>query len=93
MTPPVVLFSSGLDSAVLLADAAARYGSAQPVYVRSGLAWEAAERAVATQFLAAAAFGVPPMVTLTVDMRDVYPASHWAVRAEAPGFEKADDEV
>jgi hypothetical protein len=38
MTPPVVLFSAGLDSAVLLADAAAR-GEAQPVYVSAGLAW------------------------------------------------------
>jgi len=33
-----VLFSGGLDSAVLLADEAAR-GVVQPVYVSSGLAW------------------------------------------------------
>jgi hypothetical protein len=38
-----VLFSAGLDSAVLLADAASK-GTAIPIYVASGLAWEAAEQ-------------------------------------------------
>ena len=33
------------------------------------------------------------MATLTVDMRDVYPASHWAVRGEAPGFDTPDEDV
>jgi 7-cyano-7-deazaguanine synthase len=33
------------------------------------------------------------MATLTVDMRDVYPASHWAVRGEAPGFNTPDEDV
>ena len=93
MTPPVVLFSSGLDSAVLLADAASRYGSAQPVYVRAGLAWEEAERRTAERFLGAVSFAVRPLVTLTVDMRDVYPATHWAVRGEAPAFDSPDEDV
>src|SRR5688572_31555221 len=30
---------------------------------------------------------VEALVTLTVDMRDVYPSQHWAVRGAAPGFE------
>ncbi len=93
MTPPVVLFSAGLDSAVLLADAAKRYGSAQPIYVRSGLAWEAAELRIAERFLAALPFDVRGLTTLTVDMRDVYPASHWAVRGEAPAFDTPDEDV
>ena len=93
MTPPVVLFSSGLDSAVLLADAARRYGGAQPVYVRAGLAWEETELRIAEQFLAATRFGVSPLKTLTVDMRDVYPATHWAVRGEAPAFDTPDEDV
>ncbi len=93
MTPPVVLFSAGLDSAVLLADASARYGTVQPVYVRAGLAWEAAEQQVAERFLRDAKIASRPLVTLTVDMRDVYPESHWAVRGEAPAFDTPDEDV
>jgi 7-cyano-7-deazaguanine synthase len=95
MTRPAVLFSSGLDSAVLLLHAAARHGGAQPIYVSTGLAWEAEERAMAERFLAAvpASAGVLPMAALGVDMRDVYPASHWAVRGEAPGFATPDEDV
>ena len=43
-----VLLSGGLDSAVLLAEEAAR-GDVQPIYVSVGLAWEAAERAPSTR--------------------------------------------
>lgn len=95
MTVPAVLFSSGLDSAVLLADAAATAGGAQPIYVRAGFAWEADEQMVAERFLAALdpALCVQAMRTLTVDMRDVYPPTHWAVRGEAPGFDTPDEAV
>ena len=93
MTPPVVLFSAGLDSAVLLADASARYGTVQPVYVRAGLAWEATEQPLAERFLRDAKIESRPLVTLTVDMRDVFPESHWAVRGEAPAFDTPDEDV
>src|SRR5689334_11779704 len=93
MTAPVVLFSAGLDSAVLLADAVERYGSAQPVYVRAGLAWEDVEHEVARRFLAMRDDRVRPLVTLTIDMRDVYPASHWAIRGEAPAYDTPDEDV
>lgn len=93
MTPPVVLFSAGLDSAVLLAEASARYGSVQPVYVRAGLAWEPSEQQVAARFLREAKIVSRPLVTLTVDMRDVYPDAHWAVRGEAPAFDTPDEDV
>ena len=94
MTPPVVLFSAGLDSAVLLAEAAARQG-AQPVYISAGLAWEAEERLMAGRFLSALAArgGVQPMAELVVDMRDVYPPGHWAIRGEAPAFDTPDTDV
>ena len=94
MTPPVVLFSAGLDSAVLLADAAAR-GEAQPVYVNAGMAWEPGEQAMAERFLTALgnAEAVRPMARLAVDMRDVYPAGHWAIRGEAPAFDTPDTDV
>jgi 7-cyano-7-deazaguanine synthase len=92
--PAAVLFSCGLDSAVLLADAA-RHGPAQPVYVRAGLAWEEDELACADRLLSAAPFAgrVRPLARLSVDMRDVYPAHHWAVRGEAPAFDTPDEAV
>ena len=89
-----VLFSAGLDSAVLLAQAA-RQGPAVPVYVSAGLAWEDAERQAVERLLRSAPFagrtGAPVM--LQVDMRDVYPASHWAVRGQAPAFDTPDEDV
>lgn len=90
-----VLFSAGLDSAVLLADAARRYATVQPIYVSAGLAWEAGERAYAERLLAAPPYAprVKPLAALAVDMRDVYPASHWAVRGDAPAFDTPDTDV
>src|SRR5690242_2461625 len=86
-----VLFSSGLDSAVLLAHAAARWPTApiQPIYVSAGLAWEREEREMAARFLASPKFTntILPLAALTVDMRDVYPPSHWAIRGEPPGYD------
>ncbi|HEX5474221.1 MAG TPA: 7-cyano-7-deazaguanine synthase [Vicinamibacterales bacterium] len=89
-----VLFSAGLDSAVLAASAA-RNGRVQPIYVRAGLAWEAEEQAMAARLLASAPYSarVLPLVTLTVDMRDVYPAAHWAVAGHPPAFDTPDEEV
>lgn len=95
MTRPAVLFSSGLDSAVLLMHAAKHHGSALPIYVSAGLAWEETERAGAERFLASlpAGAGVLPMAALSVEMRDVYPVGHWAVRGNAPAFDSPDADV
>ena len=89
-----VLLSGGLDSAVLLAEEAAR-GDAQPVYVSVGLAWEAAERAMVTAFLASPIVHgrVRPLVSLSVDMRDVYAATHWAVEGNPPEYHTPDEDV
>ncbi len=92
-----VLFSAGLDSAVLLAHAASTspHGRIQPIYVSAGLAWEAEEMAMARRFLSAQTFSsrLVPLVTLTVDMRDVYPATHWAIRGEPPAYDTPDEDV
>jgi len=92
-----VLFSAGLDSAVLLAHAASRspHGRIQPIYVSAGLAWESEEIAMAQRFLSAQTFGprLAPLVTLTVDMRDVYPPTHWAIRGEPPAYDTPDEDV
>jgi 7-cyano-7-deazaguanine synthase len=92
---PAILFSAGLDSAVLLVDAAARAGGAQPIYVSAGLGWEASERRAAERFLTAlpSTLHIRPLVSLTVDMRDVYPATHWAITGEAPAFDTPDSDV
>jgi 7-cyano-7-deazaguanine synthase len=89
-----VLCSAGLDSAVLLADAASK-GRAVPIYVATGLAWELAERRILARLVAALPHreNVAGIVTLHVDMRDVYPATHWAIRGEAPAFDTPDEDV
>jgi 7-cyano-7-deazaguanine synthase len=88
-----VLFSGGLDSAVLVADAAAS-GTVQPIYVGVGFAWEAEERAMAARLFASPAFAaIPAPVHLQFDMRDVFPPDHWAILGRAPAFESPDEEV
>jgi 7-cyano-7-deazaguanine synthase len=94
MTKCAVLLSGGLDSAVLLADEAA-CGEVQPIYVSVGLAWEPAERAFVEALLASAALAgrVRPLVSLSVDMHDVYAADHWAVEGRPPSYHTPDEDV
>jgi len=96
MSGTAVLLSGGLDSAVLLADEAAARGAAavQPVYVSVGLAWESAERAIVTRLLQSRAVAhVRPLASLSVDMRDVYAATHWAVTGTPPSYHTPDEDV
>ena len=101
-----VLCSAGLDSAVLLASelhaATAAAGEVmggkahvQPVYVRSGLAWEAEERRLAERLIAAPPFAgrVAPPATLDCPVTDTYRPGHWALAGEPPGYATADEEV
>ena len=94
-----VLFSGGLDSAVLLALELGGDGpqpaQVQPIHVRAGLAWEEAEARAIQRVLAASPFAgrVAPVATITVDMRDVYPASHWAVTGHPPAYDTPDEDV
>jgi 7-cyano-7-deazaguanine synthase len=98
MTSPVpsvqaILFSGGLDSAVLLTYAA-NQGPVQPLYVSVGLAWETQERAAAEAVVASVASGeVRPLVTLDADMHDIYPATHWAIKGTAPAYDTPDEDV
>lgn len=89
-----VLLSAGLDSAVLAASEARR-GRVQPIYVSAGLAWETAERAALDHLLARAPFAgaLAPLATLTFSVADLYPATHWALRGEPPGFDTPDEDV
>ena len=36
---------------------------------------------------------LPPLVSLTVDMRDVYASSHWAVEGRPPAYHTPDEDV
>src|SRR5580704_5085174 len=88
-----VLVSGGLDSAVLLAEESAR-GDVQPIYVSVGLQWEAAERGAVAQFLEEAAIGnARPLVSLSVDMHDVYDRTHWAIAGRPPAYHTPDADV
>jgi 7-cyano-7-deazaguanine synthase len=88
--------SGGLDSAVLLAEEAARADEAiQPIYVRVGLAWEDAEGAAVRDLLAEQPLRgrTHPPVALSVDMRDVYATGHWALEGRPPGYHTPDEDV
>ena len=89
-----VLCSSGLDSAVLLADAA-RTARAVPIYVSVGFAWEREERMMLDRLLASPLFAghVDPLVHLRCDMRDIFASSHWAVAGTPPAFDTPDEDV
>jgi len=88
-----VLFSSGLDSAVLAA-AEAQRRKVHPVYVSAGLAWESEELAAVDRLLASPVYrDLAPIVRLSFTVEDLYPPTHWALRGTPPGFDTADEEV
>lgn len=90
-TETCVLCSGGLDSVVLLAWAA-QHAPALPVYVRTGLAWESQEIDTLQRILQPSG-RVRPLAILDVDVRDLYPASHWALRGTPPAYDTPDEDV
>jgi 7-cyano-7-deazaguanine synthase len=88
-----VLFSSGLDSAVLAA-AEARTFHVHPIYISSGLAWEAEEQAAVDRLLNTPAYRtLAPLARLTFTVEDLYPPTHWALRGTPPAFDTPDEDV
>jgi 7-cyano-7-deazaguanine synthase len=93
MMAVAVLFSSGLDSAVLAASEA-RASTVHPIYVSCGLAWEQEELAIAERLLATPAYrGMQPIARLTFTVADLYPPTHWALRGTPPAFDTPDEDV
>lgn len=93
----LVLLSGGLDSAVLAADEARTY-VVHPVYVAGGLAWEEGEQDMIRQLLShspftSAANRIEPLKCLEFNMRDVYPATHWALTGTPPAYDTPDEDV
>jgi len=90
-----VLFSGGLDSAVLTAMLAhACEKIVQPIMIRSGAIWEEAEFAAASAFLASCQQShLQPLVTLDLPVEDVY-GSHWSMTGiNTPDYASADNTV
>jgi 7-cyano-7-deazaguanine synthase len=90
----LVLLSGGLDSAVLAAHEA-QSARVLPVYVRVGLAWEAAELAMVDLLLQSAVFGgrVDALIAADFTMRDVYSPTHWAITGTPPAYDTPDEDV
>ena len=80
---------------MLLARELEQSGPALPIHVRAGLAWEDAEARAIAALLEGAPFAgrTLPLKTLSVDMRDVYPSTHWAVTGRPPGYDTPDVDV
>ena len=88
-----MLFSSGLDSAVLAASEA-RTSEVHPVYVSTGLAWEPEELAAVARLLDAPVYAsLAPIARLSFTVTDLYPATHWAIRGTPPAFDTPDEDV
>ena len=90
-----VLLSGGLDSAVLLVETA-RSAPVAPIYVSVGFAWETEEMRIIERLLRSpslAGYTIAPLASLSFDMRDIYPPTHWAVRGEPPAFDTPDEDV
>ena len=81
--PLAVLVSGGLDSAVLLAEAVRDRFAVHPLYVRTGMHWEAVEQRYLIRFLdAVRAPNLKPLTVLDQPARDVY-GDHWSVTGRA----------
>jgi 7-cyano-7-deazaguanine synthase len=95
MSASAVLFSGGLDSAVLVAAERRSHDPVWPIHVRAGLAWEDAEAGAIARLMAAPPLAgrVRPVTTLQLDMRDVYPPTHWAVVGKPPAYDTPDEDV
>src|ERR1043165_2916190 len=93
MSSVAILLAAGRGSAVLAAYEA-RSGAVQPIYVSTGLAWEAVELAALDRLLTTKPYAsLAPLATLTFTVRDLYPPTHWALRGEPPAFDTPDEDV
>lgn len=92
--PIGVLVSGGLDSAVLVRRLLRSGRRIQPLYVRCGLAWEAAELTWLRRLLRALhSPRLAPLVVLELPLRSMY-GRHWSLTGRGvPGSRSADTAV
>jgi 7-cyano-7-deazaguanine synthase len=89
-----VLASGGLDSSILIGHLLREGGRVQPFYVRTGVAWQAAEEAGLARFLkAVATSALAKLVVLEMPLADVY-GDHWSLTGrQIPGADSPDEAV
>ncbi len=89
-----VLVSGGVESAVLVNDAASRYDVVHPVYIKNHLRWEDTEIFCLKNFLRGLRHAnIKPLVILDLTMRDLY-ESHWSITGiKIPTGKMPDDSV
>lgn len=92
--PLAVLVSGGLDSAILLAEAATVYPAVHPIFVRVGSLWENAELKHLKRFLyAIRSPRLKPLVELEQPVADLY-GSHWSLTGvNTPDAASPDEDV
>ncbi len=87
-----MLASGGLDSAVLVATLARRH-EVHPLYVRSGLRWERAERALLARYLATLrrrGARIAPLAEMSLPVDALYGRRHWSISGKGvPGAHAA----
>jgi 7-cyano-7-deazaguanine synthase len=90
----VVLASGGVDSAILVADQAARGRVVHPLYIRFGLAWEQVEEAHLRRFLDSISDqqDIRPLSVLELPIADVY-GTHWSVSGRDTPDDSTPDEA
>jgi 7-cyano-7-deazaguanine synthase len=89
-----LLLSGGIDSAVLLDQLLQRERQVVPFYVRTGCAWESAERTAVHRFLSAIdGKSVAPLIELEVPLHDLY-GDHWSMTGtNVPDDDSPDEAV
>lgn len=87
-----VLVSGGLDSAVLLGRLIRDHAKVHPLFIQTGLPWEAVERQYLDRFLnAIESPRLLPLVVLEQPVGDVY-GGHWSLAGQAPGATAPDED-
>ena len=89
-----VLTSGGMDSCAMLANTAQR-DIAHPIYVKTGMIWEAAELAALDRFLQAIASpNLMPLTILELPAKPLLGAQHWTMsHDEVPDYDAPDETV
>jgi 7-cyano-7-deazaguanine synthase len=89
-----VLISGGLDSAILLAESLRYYSKVYPIYVRSGLYWEAAELGNLRKYLEALRMErLGRLQLLDLPVADLY-GGHWSITGkDVPDGDSPDEAV